>query len=69
MKVQLDRDKCTGHGLCYAMAGVGPNALFDSDDQGHSVLLVEGELNDEQLELARTAELNCPERAITVVDS
>ena len=64
MKVNLDREACTGHGLCYAMAG----ALFDSDDEGHSVLLVDGELTPEQLELARTAELNCPERAITVVE-
>jgi ferredoxin len=68
MRVRLDREACTGHGLCYAMAGTGPFALFDSDDEGHSVLLDDGELSPERLELARTAEVNCPERAITVIE-
>jgi ferredoxin len=65
MKVRLDREACVGHGLCYAMAA----ALFEPDDEGHSVLLVEGALPPELEQLARTAELNCPERAITVVET
>ncbi len=64
MKVIIDHVACTGHGRCYTLVP----ALFDSDDEGHSVLLVEGDLAESQRQEALTAAANCPERAITVTD-
>ena len=61
MRLRIDGDACTGHGRCYALA---PD-LFDSDDFGHGVVLVVEPVG-EQLEQARTAVVNCPERAITL---
>jgi ferredoxin len=57
----LDTEKCTGHGRCYALA---PD-LFDSDDAGRSVLLVE-DPSEAQCALAERAVANCPEQAITL---
>lgn len=59
--VQVDPQLCTGHGRCYSLA---PD-VFDADELGHSVLLVEnvsGELETQAI----TGERNCPERAITL---
>lgn len=62
MRVQLDTDKCQGHNRCYALAP----ELFDVDDYGTAVLLVEGEIPAELEEKARLAVANCPEYAITI---
>lgn len=62
MKIQFDREKCQGHGRCYALV---PN-LFDCDDEGYAVVLEHGELDPEQEQRARLAADNCPEFAITV---
>lgn len=62
MRVQLDTDKCQGHNRCYALAP----ELFDVDDYGTAVLLVEGEIPSELEEKARLAAANCPEYAITI---
>src|ERR1700728_4031671 len=35
VKIILSADRCTGHGRCYSLAP----ELFDSDDEGHSVLI------------------------------
>jgi ferredoxin len=61
MKLRIDLDACTGHGRCYSLAP----ELFDADDYGHSLLLTE-EVPEDQVERARLAEANCPERAITL---
>ena len=61
LRLVLDTEKCTGHGRCYALA---PD-LFDSDDAGRSVLLVEDPSADQQA-LAERAVANCPEQAITL---
>jgi len=37
MRVRLDTELCQGHGRCYTLAP----ELFDSDDLGHCVLLVD----------------------------
>ena len=61
MRIVLDSDLCTGHGRCYTLAP----ELFDSDDEGHSVLLgaeVSGALEGQ----AWLAVQNCPERCITI---
>ena len=44
MHIVLDSQRCTGHGRCYSLA---PH-VFDADDEGHSVLLLE-EVPDEYL--------------------
>jgi len=61
VKVTLDSERCTGHGRCYSLAP----ELFDSDDEGHSVLLhpevppgLEGQ--------AWTAVQNCPEGCLAI---
>ncbi|GBG37252.1 ferredoxin [Mycobacterium montefiorense] len=59
--VEVDADLCTGHGRCYSLA---PD-VFDADEVGHSVVLVEdvsGELETE----AVAGQRNCPEQAITL---
>ena len=61
MKVVLDRSACTGHGRCYALA---PD-LFEADDDGYGVVLM-ADVPPELRAQARTAQENCPERAISV---
>ena len=62
MHIVYDREKCQGHGRCYALAP----ELFDADDEGYSVVLASGELTPEQVAQAQLAADNCPEYAITV---
>ena len=62
MKLHLDREACQGHGRCYALA---PD-LFESDDEGFAVLLVEGDVPAGREDDARLCADNCPEFAITV---
>jgi ferredoxin len=64
MKIHFEASKCQGHGRCYSLA---PD-LFDCDDLGAAVVIVTGELNDEQLAKAKLAAGNCPEFAITIGD-
>lgn len=60
-RVMVDADRCTGHGRCYTLA---PD-VFDADEVGHSIVLVEGVSADLEAQ-AVTAEQNCPESAITL---
>lgn len=62
MHIAFDREKCQGHGRCYALAA----DLFDADDEGYAVVLVSGPLSPEQTAEAQLAADNCPEYAITV---
>lgn len=62
MRIILDKDKCEGHGRCYALAP----ELFDFDDEGYAVLKVDAEIPEGCEERARLAAANCPEFAITV---
>ncbi len=62
MRIVFERDKCQGHGRCYALAP----ELFDSDDEGYAVLLVPGDVPADLEDAARLAADNCPEFAITV---
>ncbi|PJE21256.1 MAG: cytochrome [Mycobacterium sp.] len=60
-RVSVDADRCVGHGRCYSLAP----QIYDSDDVGHSVVLVadvSGELEQQALVGAQ----NCPEEAITL---
>jgi ferredoxin len=60
-RVSVDPDLCTGHGRCYTLA---PD-VFDADDAGHCVVLVE-EVSGELQVAAKIGEQNCPEGAITL---
>jgi ferredoxin len=64
MRVNLDTEKCQGHNRCYALAP----ELFDVDDYGTAVLLIDGDIPAELQEKARLAVANCPEYAITLVE-
>ena len=64
MRIVFDRERCQGHGRCYALAP----ELFDADDEGYSVVLVSGELTPEQVAQAQLAADNCPEYALTLED-
>ncbi|MGD9703731.1 MAG: ferredoxin [Acidimicrobiia bacterium] len=63
MRILIDDDRCAGHGRCYTLVP----SLFDSDEQGRGVVLA-ASIVDDQLEMARSAVLNCPEQAISIVD-
>jgi ferredoxin len=61
--IRLDADRCQGHGRCYVLA---PD-LFDADDYGHCVLLVD-EIPAGREEDARSGVENCPEQALSLED-
>jgi ferredoxin len=65
VRIVLESDKCQGHNRCYALAP----ELFDVDDYGQSVLLVDGDIPADLIDKARLAAANCPEFAIKVVES
>ena len=64
MLLRLDAEKCQGHNRCYALAP----ELFDVDEYGQSVLLVEGDVPEELQAKARLAVSNCPEHAISILE-
>jgi ferredoxin len=65
VRVQIDGDVCTGHGRCYAVAPT----VFEDDEVGVGVVIVTGELSDEERAAADLAVRNCPERAISLIDT
>ena len=62
MRISFDREKCQGHGRCYALA---PD-VFDCDDEGYAILLIDGDVPAALEGAARLAADNCPEYAIEV---
>jgi ferredoxin len=62
VKVSIDAERCQGHGRCFLAAPT----LFTFDDLGNGVVLGDGILDDGTLELARLAQVNCPEHAIFI---
>jgi ferredoxin len=65
VKVVIDHDLCQGQGRCFTLAP----SLFDFDELGNGVVIGDGTLTPETLDLARLAEANCPEHAIFVEES
>jgi len=63
VKIKYDREACQGHNRCYMLAP----ELFDTDDEGYAILLVDGTVAAELMEKARLAADNCPEYAIEIV--
>lgn len=65
MRVQIDPDRCQGHARCYAIA---PD-LFDVDEYGQSSVIGDGTVPAEREDAARLAIANCPEFAVSEVDT
>jgi ferredoxin len=63
MRIRLDTELCQGHGRCYTLAP----ELFDSDEVGHCVLLVD-EVPGDHEDNARSGVENCPEHALSLED-
>jgi len=61
VRIRLDTEACQGHGRCYTLAP----GLFDSDDLGHCVLLVD-EVPAGQEDAAHSGVENCPEQALSL---
>jgi ferredoxin len=64
VKVVIDADLCQGQGRCFSIAP----SIFGFDELGNGVVLGDGILTEETLELARLAQANCPEHAIFIED-
>ena len=64
MKVQINPERCQGHGRCYDLAP----ALFGDDDEGYGMVLGDGIVPPEKEHDARRAASNCPERAIELLE-
>ena len=60
MRVQIDPERCQGHGRCYDLA---PD-VFGEDEDGYGVALGDGVVPAGREDDARLAELNCPEAAV-----
>jgi ferredoxin len=62
VKVQIDPERCQGHGRCYDLAP----SLFGDDEEGYGQVLGDGTVRPDQEREARLAVVNCPEHAIEV---
>ena len=65
MRVVIDAARCQGHGRCFSLAP----ALFEFDELGNGVVIGDGMLNGETIDLARLAQSNCPEHAVSIEES
>jgi ferredoxin len=63
VKVQIDPERCQGHGRCYDLA---PD-LFGDDEEGYGQVLGDGTVPPDREREARLAVVNCPEHAIEVI--
>ena len=63
-KVQIDSERCQGHGRCYDLAP----GLFGEDDEGFGTVLGDGVVSSDNVHEARLAVSNCPERAISITE-
>jgi ferredoxin len=65
MRIHLDKERCSGYGMCVDAAP----SLFELDDSGLARLRVEdGTVPDGDDAAALAAEQGCPERAINHTD-
>jgi len=62
MRVQINSERCQGHGRCYDLAP----GLFGDDDEGYGKVLGDGVVGPGQEREAHLAAANCPEHAIDV---
>jgi ferredoxin len=64
VRVQIDSDKCQGHGRCYDLA---PD-VFTDDEEGNGQVIGDGTITPGNEESARLAVANCPESAISLIE-
>jgi ferredoxin len=64
VKVQIDSERCQGHGRCYDLAP----GLFGEDEEGFGQVLGDGVVTSGREREARLAVANCPERAVEIVE-
>ncbi|MEV7808152.1 TetR family transcriptional regulator [Microbispora sp. NPDC088329] len=64
VRVQIDPERCQGHGRCYDLAPT----LFTEDDEGYGQVAGDGVVPPGEERAARVAASNCPERAVAVVE-
>ena len=64
MKVQIDPERCQGHGRCYDLAP----EVFGEDDEGYGQILADGVVPPQHEHQARLAVSNCPENAIEILE-
>lgn len=63
MRIEFDKDACTGHGRCYALAP----EFYVADDDGYCVD-PSGDVAPALEAVARLGATNCPEEAIVIVE-
>jgi ferredoxin len=64
MRIRIDRERCEGHGRCYALAP----ELVEPDDIGNGQEIGDGTVPADQVGNAQQAEANCPEHAVILED-
>lgn len=64
MKVQIDSQRCQGHGRCYDLAP----GLFTEDYEGYGQVLSDGAVPTDAEPDAHRAAANCPEQAIELLE-
>ncbi len=62
MRVTVDADACQGQQMC----AIAAPEVFGSDDLGHAVVLLTGDVPAELRDKVRRAQANCPENAIRI---
>jgi ferredoxin len=65
LTVRVDRERCQGHNRCVALAP----ELFETDEYGYSHEIGDGAVPPALKERARLAVANCPELAVSIVES
>ena len=63
MRVEVDLDKCTGHGICESIA----EDVFEVQDDG-TVHIDEADRPDSDRERMQQAVIQCPAAALRLVD-
>jgi ferredoxin len=64
VKIQIDPQRCQGHGRCYDLAP----GLFTEDPEGYGQVLSDGSVPPEAEPDAHRATANCPEQAIELLE-
>jgi ferredoxin len=64
MKVQIDAERCQGHGRRYDL----DSGTFGNDVEGYGTVLGEGVVPAERERAARRAAVSCPELAIILLE-
>jgi ferredoxin len=62
LRVVIDEDKCLGNARCVATAP----KVFDVDDDGNAMLLIDGDISDEHVAKIDLAIRSCPTSAISL---